>query len=62
MNWKSTNPCSEVYGGSGPESELEVNSVINSINKKIGEWDAFLTIHSYGQLWYNLINLIWLNE
>lgn len=41
-----------MYGGSGAESELEVKAVISSINKKINEWDAFLTIHSYGQLWY----------
>lgn len=47
-----------MYGGSGPESELEVKAVISSINKKINEWDAFLTIHSYGQLWYIKIILI----
>lgn len=49
--WLSSNPCSDTYAGPVPESEPETKAVVDSINKKLGEWDAFISIHSKGQWW-----------
>lgn len=45
----STNPCSDTFAGSAANSEPETQAVINAINAQKDKWDAFLTIHSYGQ-------------
>lgn len=50
--WNSTSPCSETYGGASAESELETKALIGAITAKSGNWDAYITVHSYGQLWY----------
>ncbi len=51
MGGSSINPCSDTYAGSSGNSELETKSIVNVINNKQGEWDAFLSLHSYGNWW-----------
>ncbi|XP_047424314.1 carboxypeptidase B [Mugil cephalus] len=46
----SSNPCSDTYCGSVPESEIEVKNVANFIRNKKSVIKAYLTIHSYSQL------------
>ncbi|XP_018596607.1 carboxypeptidase B [Scleropages formosus] len=46
----SSNPCSETYCGSRPESEAEVKVVADFIRKNKPIIKAYLTIHSYSQL------------
>lgn len=46
----SSNPCSDTYCGSRPESEIEVQNVANFIRKNKASIKAYLTIHSYSQL------------
>ncbi|XP_026218810.1 carboxypeptidase B [Anabas testudineus] len=46
----SSNPCSDTYCGSSPESEIEVKNVANFIRKNKSIIKAYLTIHSYSQL------------
>ena len=46
----STSPCSDTYAGPSADSELETKAVENAINAYNGDWDAFLTIHSYGNI------------
>ncbi|RMZ93185.1 carboxypeptidase B-like [Brachionus plicatilis] len=48
----STNPCSDVYAGRSGDSELETQAVENYIKQYPGQWDSFLTIHSYGKWWF----------
>lgn len=45
----SDNPCSEVYHGSHPNSEVEVKSVVDFIQKH-GNFKCFIDLHSYSQL------------
>ncbi|XP_049997491.1 carboxypeptidase A4 isoform X2 [Alexandromys fortis] len=45
----SHNPCSEVYHGSHPNSEVEVKSVVDFIQKH-GDFKCFIDLHSYSQL------------
>ena len=45
----SDNPCSEVYHGSHPNSEVEVKSVVDFI-QKLGNFKCFIDLHSYSQL------------
>ncbi|XP_036037935.1 carboxypeptidase A4 isoform X2 [Onychomys torridus] len=45
----SDNPCSEVYHGSHPNSEVEVKSVVDFIQKH-GDFKCFIDLHSYSQL------------
>ncbi|EDM15256.1 similar to carboxypeptidase A4 (predicted) [Rattus norvegicus] len=45
----SNNPCSEVYHGSHPNSEVEVKSVVDFIQKH-GNFKCFIDLHSYSQL------------
>jgi hypothetical protein len=47
----SINPCSDTYAGQQANSELETQAIINVINGKLGQWDAFLSLHSYGNWW-----------
>ena len=37
--------------GASPDSENETKAIINAINAKLGDWIAYLNIHSYGNLW-----------
>ena len=48
----SNNPCSDTYAGPTPDSEQEAKAVEGVINSKLGTWDAFFTIHTYGQFWF----------
>nr|XP_034374978.1 carboxypeptidase A4 isoform X2 [Arvicanthis niloticus] len=56
-NWNSSfagegasdNPCSEVYHGPHPNSEVEVKSVVDFIQKH-GNFKCFIDLHSYSQL------------
>lgn len=45
----SSDFCSDTYAGPTAESELETKAVVESINKKLGQWDAFYSIHSKGK-------------
>ncbi|XP_038608722.1 carboxypeptidase A4-like [Tachyglossus aculeatus] len=45
----SDNPCSEIYHGPRPNSEVEVKSVVDFI-KSHGNFKSFIDIHSYSQL------------
>lgn len=47
----SNSPCSDVYAGPTADSELETKAVQSAILKKSGDWDAYLTIHTYGNYW-----------
>lgn len=47
----SSAPCSDIYAGSSANSELETKALIKSINAKLGYWDAYLTVHTYGNYW-----------
>ncbi|XP_067107356.1 carboxypeptidase B isoform X1 [Osmerus mordax] len=46
----SSNPCSDTFCGSKPESEIEVKNVADFIRKNKSIIKAYLTIHSYSQL------------
>ncbi|XP_043824083.1 carboxypeptidase A4-like isoform X1 [Dromiciops gliroides] len=56
-NWNATffgqgssdEPCSEVYRGPKPNSEVEVKSVVDFIESH-GNFQSFIDIHSYSQL------------
>ncbi|XP_074051231.1 carboxypeptidase A4-like [Macrotis lagotis] len=45
----SDDPCSEIYRGPNPFSEVEVKSVVDFI-KSHGNFKSFIDIHSYSQL------------
>ncbi|XP_028722009.1 carboxypeptidase A2 [Peromyscus leucopus] len=45
----SSNPCSDSYHGPRPNSEVEVQSIVDFI-KSHGKIKAFITLHSYSQL------------
>ncbi|KFO29346.1 Carboxypeptidase A4 [Fukomys damarensis] len=45
----SDNPCSEVYHGPHANSEIEVKSVVDFIEKH-GNFKSFIDLHSYSQL------------
>lgn len=53
----STNPCSDTYAGPSADSEPETKAVENYINQYPGQWDSFLTIHSYGKWWFTYFYL-----
>jgi hypothetical protein len=42
----SSNPCSDIYAGPSANSELEIKAVQNALNAKLGNWDAYLTLHT----------------
>ncbi|KAM3860845.1 carboxypeptidase B [Diretmus argenteus] len=46
----SSNPCSDIYCGSKPESEIEAKNVADFIRRNKSIIKAYLTIHSYSQL------------
>ncbi|KAJ8376021.1 hypothetical protein SKAU_G00066010, partial [Synaphobranchus kaupii] len=46
----SSNPCSDTYCGSKPESEMEVKAVADYIRLNHSNIKAYLTVHSYSQL------------
>ncbi|XP_058821057.1 zinc carboxypeptidase-like [Topomyia yanbarensis] len=45
----SLNPCSDVYAGPHPESEIEVKTISNFIRSIAHKLSLYLTIHSRGQ-------------
>jgi hypothetical protein len=45
----SNNPCSDIFAGPGASSEAEIKGVQRALNSKLGNWDAYLTFHTYGQ-------------
>lgn len=47
----SLSPCAETYCGETAESEPETLAVVNSLRNKTGKWDAYLSLHSYGNWW-----------
>jgi hypothetical protein len=47
----STDPCSEVYGGPSQDSEVETLAVERALMNKSGNWDAYISMHAYGQYW-----------
>jgi hypothetical protein len=50
----SSSQCSDVYAGPASDSELETKALQAAIKALDGRWDAYLTLHSYGQMWYVL--------
>ncbi|EDW06718.1 carboxypeptidase B [Drosophila mojavensis] len=46
----SKDPCSDIYRGSAPNSELETKAVAEFLSKRKYNLEAYLTYHSYGQL------------
>ncbi|XP_055038419.2 carboxypeptidase B [Misgurnus anguillicaudatus] len=46
----SSNPCSDTYCGSRPESEIESKNLANFIRSNKSIIKAYLTVHSYSQL------------
>ena len=48
---KSQNPCADTYAGSQPDSELETRAVQGALRKQQGKWDAYVSLHTYGNLW-----------
>lgn len=47
----STNPCQDTYSGSGPASEVETEVLVNYLRNNAAMFDAYITVHSYGQYW-----------
>lgn len=47
----SNSPCSLTFAGPRPNSEPETMAIVNSISNRDGFWDAYYTIHSYGNWW-----------
>ena len=44
-------PCSYTFAGDEPFSEQETRAVRDFLLTYRGRWQAFVTIHSYGQYW-----------
>ena len=47
----SSNPCSDTYKGTQPDSEPETQAVAATIQKYKDNIRIYLTFHSYGQAW-----------
>ena len=47
----SSNPCSDTYRGTKPNSEPETQAVAATIEKYKDNIRIYLTFHSYGQAW-----------
>jgi murein tripeptide amidase MpaA len=47
----SPNPCSDIYIGTAAFSEPETSALRNWVNSSEIDFKAYMTIHSYGQLW-----------
>ena len=43
----------DIYAGSKGGSELETQAIQNAILANMGNWEAFLTLHSFGGYWYS---------
>jgi hypothetical protein len=48
----SSDPCSDTYAGRQADSELETKAIESALRKYKDDWDAYLTLHSYGQWWF----------
>ena len=46
----SSNPCDDTYAGSKANSEIETKAIQKIITDK-GNFEIFMTLHSYGQYW-----------
>jgi len=47
----SSNPCADTYAGSKGDSEVENQYVEKTLLASKGQWDAYITLHSYSALW-----------
>jgi hypothetical protein len=47
----STNPCFDTFSGDSPGSEAETANIVNFLRQNGQNIDAYLTVHSYGQMW-----------
>lgn len=47
----SSYPCSDIYAGNAGGSELETQAVKKAIRDNEGNWESFVTLHSYGGYW-----------
>ncbi|KAL4235386.1 Sodium-dependent noradrenaline transporter [Mactra antiquata] len=47
----SNSPCSDLFSGATPGSEPETANIVNYLMANGDLFDAYLTIHSYGQMW-----------
>lgn len=45
----SDNPCSDVYAGKHPESEIEVKTISNYVRSIADKLNLYLAVHSRGQ-------------
>lgn len=54
----STNLCSEIYQGSKPFSEPETRAIRDKLlsPEMLGKVDAFITLHTYSQMWIHPYN------
>ncbi|OCT80938.1 mast cell carboxypeptidase A [Xenopus laevis] len=50
IGFHNDEPCSEIYGGSGPESEKETKALASYIRDNISSLKAYISFHAYGQL------------
>lgn len=48
----SPNPCAETYPGKGPFDQLETQAIRNAFLARPGLFEIYMTIHSYGQMWF----------
>jgi len=48
----SSNPCVDTYAGPRQDSELETQAVQKVLNAYKGDWDAYITMHTYGNWWF----------
>ena len=47
----SRNPCADTYPGSRAFSEVETRNLRDAINARAARMVAYITLHSYSQLW-----------
>ena len=47
----SINPCTDIYGGLAPESEVETNNIMEAVNLRANNLQISVDLHSFGQLW-----------
>ncbi|VDN30168.1 unnamed protein product [Gongylonema pulchrum] len=54
----STDVCSEIYQGSGPFSEPETRAIRDKLlsPEMFGKVDAYITLHTYSQMWIHPYN------
>lgn len=51
VSGSSNQPCNEAYAGPYGSSESEVQAIQKAIRDRMGTWEIFITIHSYGAFW-----------